>query len=106
MKVVVHLFKTRNVSMGHGCPPHSQIRINRALSLLKDHSSDNNPWILSLIKLDLYFMIIYLSVKYESNSPMDLKDITRKPLCVPRSRALTLIIIGGFYPYSNLTCVL
>ena len=70
---------TRNVSMGHGCPLYCQIPINRALSLTKDHKSDNNQWILSVIELDLYFMIIYLCMKYESNSPRYSKDIARKP---------------------------
>ena len=37
---------------------------------IKGHNSDNNWWILSVIELDLYFMIIYLCMKYESNSPM------------------------------------
>ena len=131
--------------MGHGCPRYCQIRINRALPLTKGHNSDNNQWILSVIELDLYFMIInlcmkyesntpmysnrpktifhteikghnsdnnwwilsvikhdlyfmiiYLCMKYESNSPMYSKDIARKPFSVPRSRAITLIIIGGF----------
>ena len=31
--------------------------------LTKVHNSDNNRWILSIIKLDLYFMIIYLCIK-------------------------------------------
>ena len=92
------MIKTRNVSMGHECPRYCQIRINRALSLTKGHNSNNNWLILSLIELDLYFMIIYLCMKYESISPMYSKDITRKPFFVPRSRAITLMIIGGFYP--------
>ena len=79
---------------------------NQALSLTKGHNSDNNRWILSVIELDLYFMIIYLCVKYESNKPMYSKDIAQKPFFIPRSRAITLIIIGGFYLYSNLTCIL
>ena len=37
--------KTRNVSMRHGCPRYCQIRINRALTLTKGHSSDYNRWI-------------------------------------------------------------
>ena len=90
--------KTRNVSMGHGYPRYCQIHINRALSLTKGHNSDKNWWILSLIEVDLYFMIIYLCMKYESNSPMNLKDIALKPFFVLRSRAITLVIIGGFYP--------
>ena len=65
---------------------------------IKGHNSDNNWWILSVIELDLFFMIIYLCMKYESNSPMFSKDIAWKPFFVPRSRAITLIIIGGFCP--------
>ena len=42
-------------------------------SSIKGHNSDNNWWILSLIKLDLYFVIIYLCMKYESNTPMNSK---------------------------------
>ena len=33
-----------------------------------------------MIELDLYFMTIYLCMKYESNTPMYSKDIARKPL--------------------------
>ena len=91
------LWKTRNVSMRHGCPRYCQIRINRALALTKGHNSDNNRWILSVIKLDLYFLIKYLCMKYESNTPMYSKDIARKPFFIQRSRAITLIIIGAFY---------
>ena len=86
--------KTRNVSMGHGYPRYCQILINRALSLTKGNDSNNNWWILSLIKLDLYFMITYLCMKYESNTPTYSKDIARKPFFIQRSRAITLIIIG------------
>ena len=69
--------KTRNVSMGHGCPRYCQIHINRALSLTKGHNSKNNQWILSVIELDLYFMITYLCMKYESNTPKYSKDIAQ-----------------------------
>ena len=89
-----HKFKTRNVSMGHGCPRYCQIRINRALSLTKGHNSNNNWWILSINELDLYFMITYLCMKYESNTPTYSKDIARKPFFIRRSRAITLITIG------------
>ena len=51
-------------------------------------------------------MIIYLCMKYESYSPMFSKDIARTPFFIRRSRAITLIIIGWFYPLSNLTCIL
>ena len=33
----------------------------------RGHNSHNNLWILPLFKLGLYFMIIYLCIKYESN---------------------------------------
>ena len=46
---------------------------------IKGQNSDNNQWILPVIELDLYFMIIYLCMKYESNSPMYSKDIAPKP---------------------------
>ena len=49
---------------------------------IKGHNSDKNRRILSIIELDLYFMIIYLCMKYESNTPMYLKDIARKPFFV------------------------
>ena len=86
--------RTRNVSMGHGCPRYCQIRINRALSFTKGHNSNNNKWILSIIKLDLHFMITYLCMKYESNTKTYSKDIARKPFFIRRSRAITLIKIG------------
>ena len=86
--------KTRNVSMGHGCPRYCQIRFNRALSLTKGHNSNNNWWILSIIERDLYCMITYLCIKYESNTPTYSKDIARKPFFIRRSRAITLIITG------------
>ena len=70
---------------------------NHFFTEIKGHNSDNNEWILSIIKLDLYFMIIYLFMKYESNTSMYSKDIARKPFFIERSRARTLIIIGGFY---------
>ena len=37
-------------------------------------------FLLSVIELDLYFLIIYQCMKYESNTPMYSKDIARKPL--------------------------
>ena len=64
------------------------------LPKIKGHNSDNNWWILQVIELDLYFMIIYLCMKYESNTSLYSKDIPRKPLFIRRSRAITLIIIG------------
>ena len=55
-------------------------------SKIKGHNSDNNWWILSIIELDLYFMIIYLCMKYDSNIPMFSKDIARKPFFVRTGR--------------------
>ena len=46
---------------------------------IKGHNSDINQWILSEIEIDLYFMIIYLCMKYESDIPMYPKDTARKP---------------------------
>ena len=48
------------------------------LKVKKGHNSHNNEGILPYIKLDLYFMIIYLCVKYESNTLMFSKDIKQK----------------------------
>ena len=61
---------------------------------VKGNNSDNNWWILPIIELDLYFMIIYLYMKYESNTSMYSKDIARKPFFIRRSRAITLITYG------------
>ena len=49
------------------------------LTDIKGHNSDDNPWILSQFKLDLYFMIIYLCMKFESDLQMYSKDIARIP---------------------------
>ena len=35
---------------------------NRRSYKIMGHNSDNNRWMLSLIELDLYFMIIYLCI--------------------------------------------
>ena len=48
--------------------------------------NNNNWWILSIIELDLYFIIIYLCMKYESNTPMFSKDIALKPFFVRTGR--------------------
>ena len=63
---------------------------------IKGHNSNNNWWILSVIELDLFLMIIYLCMKYESNTSLYSKNIAGKPFFIWRSRAITLIIIGGF----------
>ena len=48
------------------------LRISRAITLIKE-------WILSILELSLYFIIIYLCMKYESTTPMFSLDIARKP---------------------------
>ena len=53
---------------------------------IKGHNSDNNQWNLYVIELDLYFMLVYLCMKYESNTPMYSKDIARKPFFVRTGR--------------------
>ena len=45
----------------------------------KGHNSHNNWWILPSIELGLHFMIIYLCIKFQSNTPILSKDIARKP---------------------------
>ena len=55
---------------------------NHFFTEIKGLNSDNNEWILSIIKLDLYFMIIYLCTKYQSNTSMFSKDIARKPFSI------------------------
>ena len=47
----------------------------------------------------MYFMIIYVCMKYESNIPMCSKDVARKSFFRQRSRAITLIMIEGFIRY-------
>ena len=48
-------------------------------SLKKGHNSQNNWWILPKIDFDLHFMIIYLCIKFESNTLIFSKDIEQKP---------------------------
>ena len=48
------------------------------LKVKKGNNSHNNGLILPLLELDLYFMIIYLCVKYEFNTLMFSKDIILK----------------------------
>ena len=45
----------------------------------KGHNSQNNWWILPWIELGLHFMIIYLCIKFQSNTPILSKGIARKP---------------------------
>ena len=46
--------------------------------LKKGQNSHKTSWILPLIQLDLYFMITYLCIKYESNTLIFSKDIELK----------------------------
>ena len=46
--------------------------------LKNGHNSQNNWWILPLIELDLHFMIIYLCIKFESNTPIFTKKKKKK----------------------------
>ena len=69
----------------HRDHPHSETSIlqkkkkkKKKKKLKKKHNSHNNRRILSLIELDLYFMIIYLCIKYESNTLIFSKQIKRK----------------------------
>ena len=57
-------------------PAHRQ---KKKKNVEKDHNSRNNWRILPLIQLDLYFMIIYLCIKFDSNTLIFSKDIEWKP---------------------------
>ena len=46
------------------------------LKVKKGHNSHNNGLILNYLELDLYFMIIYLCVKFKFNTLMFSKDQT------------------------------
>ena len=63
----------------------------------KGHNSHNKGRILPLIELDLYFMIIYLCIKYESNTLFYYFSTLKKGHNSQN---------GGFYPKSNLTYIL
>ena len=68
-------YDTDAPAQGH---PHAHAGIlKKKLKLKKGHNSHNNWQIFHLIELDLYFMIIYLCIKYESNTPIFLKKISK-----------------------------
>ena len=52
--------------------------VKHLLKVKKGHNSNNNGLILPYLELDLYFMIIYLCVKFEFNTLMFSKDINLK----------------------------
>ena len=83
--------RTKNASAGF--PPQAEIyylrpKVTKLCSCstqlqnfeIKAQNSNNNRMTLSLIELDLYLMIIYLCMKYESNTPMNSKYIARNPI--------------------------
>ena len=45
----------------------------------RGHNSHNNEWIIPKFELDLYFIIIYLFIKYEFNILIFSKDNEQKP---------------------------
>ena len=47
------------------------------IKLKKGHISNNNWWNLPYIELELYFLIVYLYIKYRSNTLIFSKDIER-----------------------------
>ena len=53
----------------------SKVMERKPFSMLKKgHISKNNWWILLVIEIDLHFMIIYLCIKFESNTLIFSKD--------------------------------
>ena len=62
-----HSFLKKNISEG-----------KHLLKVKKGYNSHNNGLILPYLELDLYFMIIYLCVKFEFNALMFSKDIKLK----------------------------
>ena len=49
-------------------------KIKKKMKLKKGHNSHYKWWILPINQLDLYFMNIYLCIKYESNTLIFTKD--------------------------------
>ena len=63
----INLFLKKKISEG-----------KHLLKVKKGHNSHNNGLILPYLDLNLYFMIIYLFVKFEFNTQMFSKDIKLK----------------------------
>ena len=63
----INLFLKKKISEG-----------KHLLKVKKGHNSHNNGLILPYLEIDLYFMIIYLCVKFEFNTLMFSKDIKLK----------------------------
>ena len=66
---------------------------NKILTKVKGRNCDNNRWILSLIELDLYFMIINLCIKIWILYINVFKRYRPQTIFLPRSGALTQIIM-------------
>ena len=54
--------------------------------LKRGHNSHNNKWILPKFDVYLYFMIIYLCIKYEYNILIFSKDDEQKPFLTTQYR--------------------
>ena len=108
--ILAHLIQ--NVYKHYNIPIHKSIFFpkkkyqGKHLSKVKKgHNSHNNGLILPQLELDLYFMIIYLCVKYEFNT-LVFKRYQTETIFQHWKRAVTPKIIGGFYPKSNFTYIL
>ena len=69
----------------HKGHPHPETRVLQKM-LKKGHNPHYNWRILPSIDLDLYLMIIYLCIKYESSTLIFSKDIEWKPFFVQMDR--------------------
>ena len=61
-------------------------KVEKFSKLKKIHNSENNLWILPSIDLDLHFLIIYLCIKFQSNTPIFSKDIAQKAFVLHMGR--------------------
>ena len=77
---------------------------NYISTLIKGRNSKNNWWILPYIELDLYFIIICLCIKYESNTLIFSKVMEQKPFSVEKGHNSQNN--KRFYSKSNLTYIL
>ena len=77
----------------------------------KSNKGHNFLWMITNIKLDLYFTIIYPSANFQQSQCIPAKVIDRKPISthqqkLSQKRAITQPNFGGWLPISNLTCIL
>ena len=75
------------------------------LKLKKGHNSYNNWWILPLIEPDLYFYDYLHVYKIWIQYTNLFKRYPKETIFQSWKRAISLIIIGGFYPTLNLTYI-